>query len=272
MNWKINAFLLIYLIPRHNLLRLLSKRCLEKCKHPSHICWKSEDRNAASLEKHWARQVLNNIFPNLNVQDSLYFPYAPIQVNSFIILQRYLLTSFVHAISSTWKASLLSPTSFPTFSKLVSKAISSWHFFYHLTGRLSPSKPDSYYASFLWYDPVLFLGYNWELSLDVFCLQCLFYFKNLFNMCNLTYPLVIISELLYCLFYHQRSNSLRILRFKKQQVGASPVAQQLSSHILLPGSPGFPGLDPGCGHGTAWQKPCCGRHPTYKVEEDGHGC
>ena len=19
-------------------------------------------------------------------------------------------------------------------------------------------------------------------------------------------------------------------------------------------------------------KPCCGRHPTYKVEEDGHGC
>ena len=21
-------------------------------------------------------------------------------------------------------------------------------------------------------------------------------------------------------------------------------------------------------HGT----PCCGRHPTYKVEEDGHGC
>ena len=19
-------------------------------------------------------------------------------------------------------------------------------------------------------------------------------------------------------------------------------------------------------------KPCCGRHPTYKVDEDGHGC
>ena len=19
-------------------------------------------------------------------------------------------------------------------------------------------------------------------------------------------------------------------------------------------------------------RPCCGRHPTYKVEEDGHGC
>ena len=29
---------------------------------------------------------------------------------------------------------------------------------------------------------------------------------------------------------------------------------------------------PGCGHGTAWQKPCCGRRPTFEVEEDGHGC
>ena len=24
-------------------------------------------------------------------------------------------------------------------------------------------------------------------------------------------------------------------------------------------------------HGTVWQKPRCGRRPTYKVEEDGHG-
>ena len=36
--------------------------------------------------------------------------------------------------------------------------------------------------------------------------------------------------------------------------------------------PRFAGSDPGCGHGTAWQKPCCGRRPMYKVEEDGHGC
>ena len=35
---------------------------------------------------------------------------------------------------------------------------------------------------------------------------------------------------------------------------------------------GFAGSDPGCGHSMAWQKPWCGRHPTYKVEEDGHGC
>ena len=54
--------------------------------------------------------------------------------------------------------------------------------------------------------------------------------------------------------------------------GASPVVQWLSLHIPLLGAPGFAGLDPGCGHGTAWQKPCCGRHPAYKVEEDGHGC
>ena len=54
--------------------------------------------------------------------------------------------------------------------------------------------------------------------------------------------------------------------------GASLVARQLSLHVLSLGGPGFAGSDPGCGHGTAWQKPCCGRRPTYKVEEDGHGC
>ena len=39
--------------------------------------------------------------------------------------------------------------------------------------------------------------------------------------------------------------SLRIL-------GAVPVAQQLSSHVLLLGALGSAGLGPGCGHGTAW--------------------
>ena len=53
--------------------------------------------------------------------------------------------------------------------------------------------------------------------------------------------------------------------------GAGPVAEWLSSHVPLLGGPGFAGSDPGCGHGTAWQ-PCCGRRPTYKLEEDGHGC
>ena len=55
-------------------------------------------------------------------------------------------------------------------------------------------------------------------------------------------------------------------------LGASPVVQRLSSHVPLLLGPGFAGSDSGCGHGTAWQNPCCGRHPTYKVEEDGHGC
>ena len=54
--------------------------------------------------------------------------------------------------------------------------------------------------------------------------------------------------------------------------GGQPVAQWLSSHVLLLGGPGFTGSDPRCGHGNTWQKPCCGRCPMYKVEEDGHGC
>ena len=60
--------------------------------------------------------------------------------------------------------------------------------------------------------------------------------------------------------------------FITHRAGAGPVVQWLSEHIPLLGGPGFAALDPGCRHGTAWQKPCCGRHPTYKVEEDGHGC
>ena len=43
-------------------------------------------------------------------------------------------------------------------------------------------------------------------------------------------------------------------------------------HTFRFGSPGFAGSGPECGHGIAWQKPCCGRRPTYKVEEDRHEC
>ena len=50
------------------------------------------------------------------------------------------------------------------------------------------------------------------------------------------------------------------------------MAQWLSSQVPLLGGRGFADWDPGQGHGTAWQKPCCGRCPTYKIEEDGHGC
>ena len=46
------------------------------------------------------------------------------------------------------------------------------------------------------------------------------------------------------------------------------MAQQLSSHVLLwrPGVQ-IPGADM-----ALLGKPRCGRCPTYKVEEDGHGC
>ena len=48
------------------------------------------------------------------------------------------------------------------------------------------------------------------------------------------------------------------------------MAQQLSVHVPLLGGPGLASFNPGCGHGTARQKPCCGRCPKYKVEEDEH--
>ena len=44
---------------------------------------------------------------------------------------------------------------------------------------------------------------------------------------------------------------------------AGPVAEWLSAHIPLR----EPGADM-----VPLGKPCCGRCPTYKVEEDGHGC
>ena len=63
-----------------------------------------------------------------------------------------------------------------------------------------------------------------------------------------------------------------VMGVKRLFVGASPVAQRLSSHIPLLSGLGFTVLDSGCGYGSSWQKLCCGRCPTYKVEEDGHGC
>ena len=58
---------------------------------------------------------------------------------------------------------------------------------------------------------------------------------------------------------------------KSVKIGASLVAQELTSHIPLR----RPGV---CLFGSWVQtyalfgKACCGRHPTYKVEEEGHGC
>ena len=58
---------------------------------------------------------------------------------------------------------------------------------------------------------------------------------------------------------------------KLKSFGASPVAQQLSLHVPL--------RQPRVCWFRSWVrayallvKPCCGRHPTHKVEEDGHRC
>ena len=61
------------------------------------------------------------------------------------------------------------------------------------------------------------------------------------------------------------------LSIKINSKGAGLVAQRLSAHILL--------CRPGIRRFGFWVwtfaplvKSCCGRCPTYKVEEDGHGC
>ena len=58
---------------------------------------------------------------------------------------------------------------------------------------------------------------------------------------------------------------------RKGRSRASPMAQRLSSHVPLICSRGslvwILGVDM-----APLGMPCCGRHPMYKVEEDGHGC
>ena len=48
------------------------------------------------------------------------------------------------------------------------------------------------------------------------------------------------------------------------------MAQRLSAHVLLQ-QPGLAGSDPGADRAPLGA-PCCGRRPTYKLEEDGHAC
>src|SRR3712207_8362218 len=40
---------------------------------------------------------------------------------------------------------------------------------------------------------------------------------------------------------------------EEAKIGAGLVAPRLSLHVPLLGGPGFAGLDPRCGHGTAWR-------------------
>ena len=57
---------------------------------------------------------------------------------------------------------------------------------------------------------------------------------------------------------------------KMKTSGASPVAQQLRAHVPLLRGLGFAGM--GADMAPLGKKPCCGRRPMYRVEEDGHGC
>ena len=57
---------------------------------------------------------------------------------------------------------------------------------------------------------------------------------------------------------------------KKESASGQPGAVDTFTHSALAAwsSPvQIPGADL-----TLIVKPCCGRHPTYKVEEDGHRC
>ena len=62
--------------------------------------------------------------------------------------------------------------------------------------------------------------------------------------------------------------SIFSLSLNKNSVRAGPVAQRLSAHVLL-WRPGVRILGADI---APLGKPCSGRRPTYKVEEDGHGC
>ena len=53
--------------------------------------------------------------------------------------------------------------------------------------------------------------------------------------------------------------------------GISLVVQWLSAQCYASAAWGLPVRIPGADT-VLRGKPCCGRRPTYKVEEDGHGC
>ena len=85
------------------------------------------------------------------------------------------------------------------------------------------------------------------------------------------------TSLRKCVFNNSDNKKLKMNFWSRlhlkvaDSLGAGPVAQWLSLHVLL--------RWPGVHRFTFWVrtcillvKPCCGRHPTYKVEEDGHGC
>ena len=84
-----------------------------------------------------------------------------------------------------------------------------------------------------------------------------------------------ISKKLYFLFSLQFDSNSELgiieITLKGGNDRASLVAQRLSAHVPCWVAWGSPVRIPGADMAPLG-KPCCGRHPTYKTEEDGHGC
>ena len=85
------------------------------------------------------------------------------------------------------------------------------------------------------------------------------------NALKIRTPSVLYLSYLQCL-----AQSSHLLN-KSRVLGASPVAQRLSLHIPLQ-PPRVCQFGSRVRTFAQFVKPCCGWHPTYKVEEDGHGC
>ena len=57
----------------------------------------------------------------------------------------------------------------------------------------------------------------------------------------------------------------------KEALGGGPGGAAVKCAVLLLAARGSPARIPGVDMAQLGT-PCCGRHPTYKVEEDGHRC
>ena len=57
----------------------------------------------------------------------------------------------------------------------------------------------------------------------------------------------------------------------KKRLGGGPRSRMVKFKHSAAAAQGFAGWIPGADMAPLG-KPCCSRHPTYKVEEDGHGC
>ena len=106
-----------------------------------------------------------------------------------------------------------------------------------------------------------------DISCSFWCafLCCLSTFNIKYK--NLYWPDLVITKV--CLQISEQSANLSTL-FKSIQ-GADPVAAAVKFARFASATQGLPVQIPGADMALLI-KPCCGRHPTYKVEEDGDRC